>query len=866
MVVKAKKQFIKEIELVRKEVAGPKQEKVEREQASEALQELEEEYRSLVENSVDGIVIVRGRKIVFANKVVKETSGYSEEELKKLDFIKLIAPFYRSVILKRYLARLAGLPVKNQFEIEVLTKEGRIIPCEISSSVVTYQGNKAIQAMLRDITEHKRAEQELRESEERFLQIAQNAQEWIWEVDAHGLYTYASPVVEKILGYKPEEVVREKHFYDLFHPEGREELKKAAFEVFAQKQPFLKLINRNVRKDGETAWLSTSGVPMLDEEGRLLGYRGADTDITERKQAEEALRESEKRYRTLFGSKLDGMFVIDAETMRIVLANQAAADMYGFSSAEEGIGVNPLDFVASEEGQRTLKIMVEDMFGKDLQEINEFRTISKDGKEKWISVVGARIEYEGKLAGLVSFRDITERKRAEEVLQTYKSMVESAHDAIFFKDLDSRYVMANAKTLEAFGLSREEVIGKNDRELMTNQEEAKKNIEDDQLIFKTKKPTEITKHMTGADGKEYWFRAIKVPQFDEKGNIMGLVGVARDITERKKAQEETKQQRNYFQALFEGSPEAVASLDAQHLIVDINPAFKKMFGYTLEDIRGRDLDDYVVPKNKQKEGKDIRRRVSEGEVVQAESIRKRADGRQIAVSILGAPIILDGKQIGRFAIYRDITERKKAEEQLEHSFTDLAETVSRAMSSQDPYTAGHQRRVAELARLVGEKMGLDKDRLQGLYIGGLLHDIGKVSTPAVILSKPGELTDEEWNLIRAHAKRGYMILKDTDLPWPVADMALHHHERLDGSGYPHGISGDELSLECRILGVCDVVEAMSSFRPYRPARSRAEVLKEIREGRGTKYDANVVDVMLEIIESGEFEMGGEAEEPTVRVS
>lgn len=199
-------------------------------------------------------------------------------------------------------------------------------------------------------------------------------------------------------------------------------------------------------------------------------------------------------------------------------------------------------------------------------------------------------------------------------------------------------------------------------------------------------------------------------------------------------------------------------------------------------------------------------------------------------------------------------ERKKMEEQLAHSFIDLAETVSRAMDSRDPYTAGHQRRVAELARLVGEKMELDENRLMGLYIGGLLHDIGKISTPESILNKPGKLIDEEWNLIRAHTKRGHEILKDSNLPWAVAEMAMHHHERLDGSGYPHGLRGDELSLEVRILAVCDVVEAMSSHRPYRPARSEDEVLNEIKDGRGTKYDAAVVDIMLEIIENEEFQL------------
>jgi len=159
-----------------------------------------------------------------------------------------------------------------------------------------------------------------------------------------------------------------------------------------------------------------------------------------------------------------------------------------------------------------------------------------------------------------------------------------------------------------------------------------------------------------------------------------------------------------------------------------------------------------------------------------------------------------------------------------------------------------------LARLVGEKMGLDENRLQGLYIGGLLHDIGKASIPAVIITKSGELTEEEHSLVRTHTKQGYTILKDTKLPWPIADMDLHHHERLDGSGYPNGFTGDELSREVRILAVCDVVEAMSSERPYRPARSKGEILEEIKGGRETKYDPDVVDIMLHIIEYREFEL------------
>ena len=195
----------------------------------------------------------------------------------------------------------------------------------------------------------------------------------------------------------------------------------------------------------------------------------------------------------------------------------------------------------------------------------------------------------------------------------------------------------------------------------------------------------------------------------------------------------------------------------------------------------------------------------------------------------------------------EIAEREKAEQQLEYSFLQLAKIVSRAVASHDPYTSEHALRVAELARLAGKKMGLDEVKLQGLYIGGLLHDIGKASTPEAILTKPGKLSEEEWTLIRAHTNQGFKILKGITAPWPLADMALCHHERIDGSGYPQGISNGELSLDVRILAVCDMVEAMSSDRPYRPARSMGEVMEELSDGRGTKYDKNVVDTILQII-------------------
>ena len=210
-----------------------------------------------------------------------------------------------------------------------------------------------------------------------------------------------------------------------------------------------------------------------------------------------------------------------------------------------------------------------------------------------------------------------------------------------------------------------------------------------------------------------------------------------------------------------------------------------------------------------------------------------------------------------FISYTGSVMLQRTNRKLSESFVELAETTSRVLGVRDPYTQRHEQRVGELAREVGKRMGLNEDRLLGLYLGGVLHDIGKIAIPETILTKPGELKDVEWEMIRSHPEVGYdKILADTDFPWPVAEMTLHHHERLDGSGYPDGLEGDELTTEVRILGTVDVVEAMSTMRPYRSARSKEETLEEIRGGKGTKYDPEVVDILVRMIEEGEIKFGG----------
>jgi putative nucleotidyltransferase with HDIG domain len=214
---------------------------------------------------------------------------------------------------------------------------------------------------------------------------------------------------------------------------------------------------------------------------------------------------------------------------------------------------------------------------------------------------------------------------------------------------------------------------------------------------------------------------------------------------------------------------------------------------------------------------------------------------------------------GRVWYFRDITDRKESEKKIKDSFEKLRRTLeetvnslSSALETRDPYTAGHQRRDAQLACKIAKEMGLSDDQIEGLRIASLLHDIGKMAVPAEILSKPTKLTAIEYGLIKVHPEVGYNILKDVEFPWPIAQIVYQHQERLDGSGYPRGLKGDEILLEARILAVADVVEAMSSHRPYRPALGLIQALDEINKNKGIFYDSQAVDACLRVFQEKGF--------------
>jgi len=310
--------------------------------------------------------------------------------------------------------------------------------------------------------------------------------------------------------------------------------------------------------------------------------------------------------------------------------------------------------------------------------------------------------------------------------------------------------------------------------------------------------------------------------------------------------------------------EAVVSTDTEGRVSYLNPAAAVMLGVEPEQALGREiaaLFSILEP--------DTRLPITGLEEICSpraahplceDMLLVTPNGQEMPVGLSVSPVIgARGDFPGRVLVMRNVALRKEAEAELHTSMqalrTAFRQTV-RALASmaekRDPYTAGHQQRVAKLACAIGRELGLPEESLEGLEVAGTLHDIGKVYVPAEILAKPARLSHMEMGIMKSHSEVGFEILREVNFPWPVARSVLEHHERLDGSGYPGGLKDGDISREARILAVADVVEAMSSHRPYRAALGLTKALEEIRSGRGRIYDPEAVDACLAVMNSGGF--------------
>jgi PAS domain S-box-containing protein/putative nucleotidyltransferase with HDIG domain len=335
-----------------------------------------------------------------------------------------------------------------------------------------------------------------------------------------------------------------------------------------------------------------------------------------------------------------------------------------------------------------------------------------------------------------------------------------------------------------------------------------------------------------------------------------------DLTIRKQGEEALKESEQKFRDIFHNAMDGILLVDpATKKFFLANPMISEMLGYSPQELENLEVMDIHPEKDLPLVMAQFDRLASQAEkVMLAPDIPvKRKDGRVFFADISAFPVTMGG-QTYLAGFFRDVTQRKETEEALKNSLGQLHRTLKSTVTAltatvetRDPYISGHQRRVADLAGAIAQAMGFSQEQLEGVQVLGLLHDIGKIVVPAEILSKPGKISEVEFNLIKAHVQVGYEILKDLEFPWPVAQPVLQHHERLDGSGYPQGLTGPDISLEARILAVADVVEAMTSHRPYRPALGIDKALEQVSRNRGVLYDPEVVDVCMKLFTEKTFQ-------------
>ena len=337
-----------------------------------------------------------------------------------------------------------------------------------------------------------------------------------------------------------------------------------------------------------------------------------------------------------------------------------------------------------------------------------------------------------------------------------------------------------------------------------------------------------------------------------------------EIIERKQAEEEIRQLKDFNEGIVQNMTEGIAIENAEGRIVFINPAAADLLGYSPEELLGQHWTIIVSPDQHPSVQAAYERRIH-GEADRYELQLVRKDGALIPVLVSGSPQTEEGRFAGTLSVFTDITKHKRTEEELQRSldrlrrtFDETVHALASAVRTRNPYTAGHQRRVAQLACAIAREMGLPEEQAEGIRVAGLIHDIGKINVPLEILSNPDGITELEYGMIKAHPQIGYDILKTVEFPWPVAEIVLQHHERLDGSGYPQGLSGEEIMLEARILGVADVVDAMTAHQPYRSALGIYRALEEISQNRGVLYDPGVVGACLKLFKQGGFKFEQEA--------
>ena len=639
--------------------------------------------------------------------------------------------------------------------------------------------------MMQDVTEQRRTEAEQRTLSEALNQAA----EAMLVLDAEGNIRHLNPAFYRLFGYAPEEIL------------GRPISSLAVTGQDPSLQPSAVLKQLHARdlwqgevllpaKDGDVIPVLLNASTIRNAEGAITGFVNLYLDLSGIKKAETALRESEEQFRAISAAAQDAILMID-DASRIVFWNEAATRIFGYA-ADEVLGQNVHLLLAPVRYHDAYKVGWPQFakYGKGsvIGKVLELEARHKNGTEFTIELSVAPVQIKGRWHAVGILRDITERKRAEMALQNslraHRTL--SACNTILVRSTQEQQLMADmCHAIVELGGYHLAWIG-------LVELDAAKSI----------------RPVASAGNESGYLELLRLTWADsERGQ--GPAG----------------------RSVRLGMPQVAANIGT-------DPFFAPWREQALE--RGYASSISLPLKN---------------EVCEVFGVLNIYAAESNAFDEAEIRLLQELAGDLAFGIFSLRTRRERDHYQQQHlnSVNQLKESligtiraIALTVEKRDPYTAGHQTKVADLAAAIAHGLGLNEDRIEGLRLGAMIHDIGKIYVPAEILNRPGRLTEHEFGMIKTHAEVGYDIVKDVKFPWPVADMVLQHHERMDGSGYPRGLKGEEIILEARILAVADAVEAITAHRPYRPGLGIDKALAEIEDKRGRLYDINVVDACLQL--------------------
>ena len=594
---------------------------------------------------------------------------------------------------------------------------------------------------------------------------------------------------------------------------------------------------------------------IFQNRSEILEHRVAER-MAELERARATLLDREIQLNGILESTADAILAVD-NVGKVIRANRQFAELWHIPEAmlDRADEQAMLDLVISQlNDPEDFLNKVKALYQSTLEDIDVLTF--KDGRI--VERYSSPLVLDGAILGRVwSFRDVTQSRMMENQLRDRDAFRDSLLQAIpipvFYKDTLGRYTGCNRAFAEFIGKTKDHIVGKSVYEVAPQNFASNYRDKDIELLADPVGMQAYESCVVHADGttRDVIFHKARIA--DNAGRATGIVGAIVDMTEVKRQHDELLAAEEQFRGLVEQSIAGIMIIQNRKFAY-VNPRVCELHGYaSQEELLDAAPFSLIAEKDRP---------------ATIDAIRQLVDGEALRVALTMTALRKDGSTFeagtsGARATYRghpaviimmqDISEKSRAEEeirdyveQLKAAFMSTVEVATIISGMRDPYTAGHERRVAEIAVAIGTELGLDGTRLEGLRVSGQLHDVGKITVPAEILSKPGKLTELEFLMIKQHAKASYDVLKDVKFPWPVAQIALQHHERMDGSGYPQGLKGDAILIEARIMAVADVVEAMSSHRPYRPGLGIVRALDEIEHGRATAYDTDVVDACLKL--------------------